>query len=774
MGVSFRNVWLSFFTLLALIVSNAAAAGDYGQRPECAGSFHDDPTVSIPTQLRFADLGEFVLRMSSETSDADFNYVVDLLETILPSMTEILGSPPLDTLTLVVEPTTRPRHICFLNLIIMGVIHPRAPTNTDRGWDNTFVHELAHAFDGDVFCGVFHSELSWIIEGFAEAARHFVADRVTGTTGRDIKTRYFDRRISVFDLMDFGGAQVYGGPRHVVRRVNSDDTYLLSAGTILIPAYAQIAAGLSTPHPLARLRDALIDEQSNAPHRIYEAIDRAWSSPVDGVSPPSRWIRSRAVTCPEVGDGEFLAILPFRAFDPHNNVNPDLLRVFHFERRNGENHHVGTPKQLRYTDASGGAYYGDPADSVHDVPAGLPAGAYHVEVDVTAGDGGTLSAESWIMVTRVPFHSGPLEKGVAAIFIDETGRPVDLGRDVSVNGRIVARAPGGVIAVSYDGRPTNLTFKRGREIIGTVTTGPLTRVVVLPVKRPAMGTGVVEWSPYHPARGGLLDVSLRLSQSSLDPGAPVTVTLFSTDGSQRDQATMMETGSPDILNATLSVPPDLPHGVLVFEDGSHRHAGCQLWPCEWFFGYEFATDGEPIPRALSAYVDGTFLVMITESPLDPSNLRLLAAASPAGPWAKLPVTPEPAGARVVRWDMEGRLGKGTYLRVIVADDGTILLQQFMAAQPTVQRLVVLPPFPNPTAGPVIFPVEVAAPTAVTMEIYDVLGRLVDRTQRLSLHPGLDTLIWNGLDSQRSVAPGIYFVRINGAGFSSTRKIVVVR
>ncbi len=79
-----------------------------------------------------------------------------------------------------------------------------------------------------------------------------------------------------------------------------------------------------------------------------------------------------------------------------------------------------------------------------------------------------------------------------------------------------------------------------------------------------------------------------------------------------------------------------------------------------------------------------------------------------------------------------------------------------------------PAYPNPFAGQTTIPFRLEAPAAVSLAVYDVLGRRV-RTLREGLHaPGEHRAAWNGRDDAgRRLAAGAYFVRLETDGRSRT-------
>jgi flagellar hook assembly protein FlgD len=65
---------------------------------------------------------------------------------------------------------------------------------------------------------------------------------------------------------------------------------------------------------------------------------------------------------------------------------------------------------------------------------------------------------------------------------------------------------------------------------------------------------------------------------------------------------------------------------------------------------------------------------------------------------------------------------------------------------------------------------------VALRIYDVAGRLVRTLIDKDMSAGRNqNVVWNGLDDQnRRVSSGVYFYRLDAAGVSLTKKMVVMK
>jgi hypothetical protein len=84
--------------------------------------------------------------------------------------------------------------------------------------------------------------------------------------------------------------------------------------------------------------------------------------------------------------------------------------------------------------------------------------------------------------------------------------------------------------------------------------------------------------------------------------------------------------------------------------------------------------------------------------------------------------------------------------------------------------------PNPCRGRTLVRYDLPQPTALSLRIYDVAGRLVRELTRNPAHPaGRHGVVWDGRNtSGRVVAPGVYFVRLETGELSATRKVVQAR
>ena len=62
---------------------------------------------------------------------------------------------------------------------------------------------------------------------------------------------------------------------------------------------------------------------------------------------------------------------------------------------------------------------------------------------------------------------------------------------------------------------------------------------------------------------------------------------------------------------------------------------------------------------------------------------------------------------------------------------------------------------------------------VSIQIFDMNGRLIKALANTELQQGIHKLRWNANDEKgNAVSPGIYFLKMQTAGYTETKKIVV--
>ena len=84
-------------------------------------------------------------------------------------------------------------------------------------------------------------------------------------------------------------------------------------------------------------------------------------------------------------------------------------------------------------------------------------------------------------------------------------------------------------------------------------------------------------------------------------------------------------------------------------------------------------------------------------------------------------------------------------------------------------------FPNPFNPSTTLAFDVAQAGNVTIQVYDVSGRLVATLLDSHKEIGSHRVEWNGKNTSGSLVPsGMYFYRMKTAGFEVTKKMILVR
>jgi hypothetical protein len=83
--------------------------------------------------------------------------------------------------------------------------------------------------------------------------------------------------------------------------------------------------------------------------------------------------------------------------------------------------------------------------------------------------------------------------------------------------------------------------------------------------------------------------------------------------------------------------------------------------------------------------------------------------------------------------------------------------------------------PNPFRHSTALSFTLAAPAEVRLELFDVHGRLVRVLEKGWRGVGRHALAWDGTDGHgRAVVSGSYFCRLQAAGVTETRRLILVR
>ncbi|MGE5363442.1 MAG: alpha-amylase family glycosyl hydrolase [Bacteroidota bacterium] len=109
--------------------------------------------------------------------------------------------------------------------------------------------------------------------------------------------------------------------------------------------------------------------------------------------------------------------------------------------------------------------------------------------------------------------------------------------------------------------------------------------------------------------------------------------------------------------------------------------------------------------------------------------------------------------------------KGIVTGVERTDDGNTVIEKFALEQN----------YPNPFNPSTRISFSLPEGSAVTLRIYDILGREVRTLVNSELDRGSYSISWNGDDNfGNGVSSGIYFYRLDSKAFTSTKKMMLVR
>ena len=84
-------------------------------------------------------------------------------------------------------------------------------------------------------------------------------------------------------------------------------------------------------------------------------------------------------------------------------------------------------------------------------------------------------------------------------------------------------------------------------------------------------------------------------------------------------------------------------------------------------------------------------------------------------------------------------------------------------------------YPNPFNPTTTLSFSVPTEGVVSLNIYDMTGRLVSTLVDGNLEQGYHSITWNGMDNNNhAVSSGMYIYSLNGEGVSITKKMVLMK
>jgi hypothetical protein len=79
-------------------------------------------------------------------------------------------------------------------------------------------------------------------------------------------------------------------------------------------------------------------------------------------------------------------------------------------------------------------------------------------------------------------------------------------------------------------------------------------------------------------------------------------------------------------------------------------------------------------------------------------------------------------------------------------------------------------YPNPFNAQSVISFEISRTTVISLDVFDLSGRLVENIFNRSMDPGSFSIAWDGA----GYSSGIYFFRLSGGGFSCVKKATLLK
>ena len=195
---------------------------------------------------------------------------------------------------------------------------------------------------------------------------------------------------------------------------------------------------------------------------------------------------------------------------------------------------------------------------------------------------------------------------------------------------------------------------------------------------------------------------------------------------------------------------------------------------EWVIEVE-----DPLPVELTTFSglsDGNTVVLTWETASETNNAGFAIETKEEGDWKRVGYV-EGQGTRTVATDYQYELtdwptGTHTFRLKQIDFDGSFEYSHPVDVQVQLEAAyVVSSPYPNPFNPQTRFTVTVRQPQQVTVQVYDVLGRLVSR-----LHEGImeESKTYHFVFEPEMEASGTYFIRVEGERFAESIQVTLSR
>lgn len=198
---------------------------------------------------------------------------------------------------------------------------------------------------------------------------------------------------------------------------------------------------------------------------------------------------------------------------------------------------------------------------------------------------------------------------------------------------------------------------------------------------------------------------------------------------------------------------------------------------EAFFCLE-ANVGVPVAVTLQSFTAATgpngevTLAWTTSHEVEHRGFHVYRSANATGPFERLTSALVTGRSPYAFVDAAAETGRPAFYRLGAVDrNGRETQLGLVSALAQIGRNALLPNYPNPFAGSTDLRFTLDQPGSARLLVFDPSGRLV-RTWNVAGGRGMHAIRWDGRDGKgRTVANGSYFVRLETAGRTQSRKIV---
>ena len=119
--------------------------------------------------------------------------------------------------------------------------------------------------------------------------------------------------------------------------------------------------------------------------------------------------------------------------------------------------------------------------------------------------------------------------------------------------------------------------------------------------------------------------------------------------------------------------------------------------------------------------------------------------------------------------------KQEFISDMIVGNGMKPLGLSRIARPAPEEYSLSDAYPNPFNPTTTLSFSVPTEGVVSLNIYDMTGRLVSTLVDGNLEQGYHSIIWNGMDSNgHAVSSGMYIYSLKGEGVSITKKMVMMK